>query len=227
MRWAGFDAFGVELSPWVVDFAEKSFDVPVLQGPVEDLEPVRNSVDAVCLFDVLEHLSDPFETLQHCKEWMKPDAIWLVQTPEAPHQVDYATMVSKNVGFLRLLQEEHLFLFSKSAITQFFERLGYGKINFLKPLFGYDMFFVASKGPVKINTHLAISQALCHRPSGRLIQAMLRLYEDTASLRVELEKYRESMGMETIPYIVKRSAKNFLRRCFYAVPGAHKLRRKM
>jgi 2-polyprenyl-3-methyl-5-hydroxy-6-metoxy-1,4-benzoquinol methylase len=226
MRWAGFDAFGVELSPWVVNFAEKSFDVQVLQGPVEDLEPEANSVDAVCLFDVLEHLSDPFETLQRCREWMKPDAIWLVQTPEVPDNMDYFTMVNKNVGFLKHLHEEHIFLFSKNAVTQLFASLGYGAIHFLEPLFGYDMFFVACNTTLNVNTDQAISQVLSSTPSGRLIQAMLRLYEDRSSLRAELEKYRGKSGMATIPYIAKRSVKNFLRRCFYAVPGAHRLRRK-
>jgi 2-polyprenyl-3-methyl-5-hydroxy-6-metoxy-1,4-benzoquinol methylase len=226
MRWAGFDAFGVEVSPWVISFAERSFHIPVLQGPLVDLEPEHNSVDAVCLFDVLEHLSDPFETVQGCREWMKSDAIWLIQTPEVPNNMDYVTMKKKNVGFLKHLHEEHLFLFSKNAVTQLFARLGYGTIHFLEPLFGYDMFFVASNATLKVNTAQAISQALCREPSGRLIQAMLTLYEDQNSLRAELEEYRGNLGMWTIPHIVKRSAKNFLRRCFYAVPGAHKLRRK-
>ena len=56
MKWAGYDAVGVELDPWVVDYAKTIFGVTVLQGPVEHWKLDRDPFDTVCMFDVLEHL---------------------------------------------------------------------------------------------------------------------------------------------------------------------------
>ncbi|MGO9572604.1 MAG: class I SAM-dependent methyltransferase [Desulfomonilaceae bacterium] len=227
MRWAGFDAIGLELSPWVVEFARKSFDVPVLQGPLESHNIKQQSLDAICMFDVLEHFEDPVSTLAHCRNLLRPEGIFLIQTPELPENLDYDQMSRGGDARLEQLKEqEHLFLFSRHGVRRLFAKLGYGTIHFLEPLFGYDMFFVASNGTLKVNTAQAISQALCRKPSGRLVQEMLTLYEDKNSLRAELEKYRANLGMRTIPYILKRSAKNFLGRCFHVVRGAHTLLRK-
>jgi hypothetical protein len=35
MRWAGFDATGLELSPWLVEYAKLAFGVPMLTGTIE------------------------------------------------------------------------------------------------------------------------------------------------------------------------------------------------
>src|SRR5260370_288880 len=36
MRSAGFDATGLEVSPWVVDFARETFQIPTICGPLEE-----------------------------------------------------------------------------------------------------------------------------------------------------------------------------------------------
>src|SRR5436190_4324399 len=41
----GFDATGLELSPWVVDFARSTFAVPVLLGPLETQALPEHSLD--------------------------------------------------------------------------------------------------------------------------------------------------------------------------------------
>src|SRR5262249_43241030 len=46
LRWAGFDAAGLEVSPWVAEFARSAFDVPVLLGPVEEQPLAEGSYDA-------------------------------------------------------------------------------------------------------------------------------------------------------------------------------------
>ncbi len=36
LRWAGYDATALDLSPWVAGFAQETFGIPYLVGPVED-----------------------------------------------------------------------------------------------------------------------------------------------------------------------------------------------
>ncbi|RCJ39268.1 hypothetical protein A6769_05705 [Nostoc punctiforme NIES-2108] len=174
MRWAGFDGTGLELSPWVVDFAQKTFDIPMLLGRVEDQQLQPQSFDAIVLYDVLEHLPDPVATIQHCISLLKPDGILTVQTPNYLGDKTYAEMVANNDRFLEQLKAiEHLYLFNKRAIQMFFERLGFHILYFKPALFDYDMYFVVSRQPLVENTVEHISSSLATIPSGRMVQALL------------------------------------------------------
>ena len=75
MQWAGFTARGLELSPWIVKFAEQTFGIPMLLGPIEDQPIEPASLDVIALMDVLEHLPDPVGTMAHCLRLLKPDGI--------------------------------------------------------------------------------------------------------------------------------------------------------
>jgi hypothetical protein len=58
MKMAGFDAIGVELSPWVADFAAQTCSVPVHCGTLADLEVEPASMDCISLMDLLKLLPD-------------------------------------------------------------------------------------------------------------------------------------------------------------------------
>ncbi|MGQ9532551.1 MAG: class I SAM-dependent methyltransferase, partial [Desulfotomaculales bacterium] len=78
LRWAGFEAIGLELSPWVVGFARQTFGIPTLLGPVENQVIEPSSLEAIVLMDVLEHLPNPLSTLRHCLELLKQDGIFVI-----------------------------------------------------------------------------------------------------------------------------------------------------
>jgi 2-polyprenyl-3-methyl-5-hydroxy-6-metoxy-1,4-benzoquinol methylase len=178
MRWAGYDAVGLELSPWVVDFAEKNFGIQVLLGPVEDQELPRESFDAVCMFDVMEHLVNPMATVAHCTSLLKPGGLLVVQTPEIPWNADYEEMKrAQDLRLQMLVGEEHLFLFSRKAAHMLLTKFGFHHVEFLTQLFPYDMFFVASRRRLEKYPESLISNSLCSSPSGRLILALVQLQE--------------------------------------------------
>src|SRR5581483_10733380 len=66
LRLAGFDSTGLELSPWIAEYARRTFDVPTLQGPVERQPLAPGSLDLIAMMDVIEHLRDPVGTLSAC-----------------------------------------------------------------------------------------------------------------------------------------------------------------
>ena len=81
LRQAGYDAAGVEMSPWVVEFGQKTFGVPISVGPVETLDIAPGSLDVIALMDVLEHLPDPSrddgslpETVEAGRPAARPDS---------------------------------------------------------------------------------------------------------------------------------------------------------
>jgi SAM-dependent methyltransferase len=84
LRLAGYDAAGLELSPYVVDFARQTFGVPMLTGPVEQQPIAPGSLDALVMMDVIEHLPDPAGTMRRVASLLKPDGVLVVQTRGTP-----------------------------------------------------------------------------------------------------------------------------------------------
>jgi 2-polyprenyl-3-methyl-5-hydroxy-6-metoxy-1,4-benzoquinol methylase len=185
LRWAGFNACGLELSPWIVDFARKTFEVPMFLGPLEDHELDPNSFDAIALMDVLEHIVDPVDLIQRCLAVLKSDGILIIQTPDFPENKSYDMLKKENNPFLEQLKdEEHLFLFSRNAITKFFRQLGIEFVAFEQPIFAhYDMFFVASSAFPTIQSQETAEKTLMATPSGRIVQAMLDLDDEIKGLQ--------------------------------------------
>jgi 2-polyprenyl-3-methyl-5-hydroxy-6-metoxy-1,4-benzoquinol methylase/uncharacterized coiled-coil DUF342 family protein len=174
MRWAGFDAMGLELSPWVVDFARQTFDIPVLLGMVEEQQLEPGSLDAIALYDVLEHMPDPVATMRHCAQLLKPDGIFIVQMPDYKGDKLYSEMVEQHDHFLEQMKSiEHLHLFTRRAAQEFFERLGYPFLQFEQQLFAYDMFFIASRQPLTQYTSEHIAEKLLSSAPSRIVQALL------------------------------------------------------
>ena len=216
MKWAGFDTIGLELSPSVVNIARESFDIAVIQGPIEKTELAKESFDAIVLYDVLEHLSDPTGTMARCSQLLKPDGLFLVQTPSAPEKVTFRQLVMRDDAFLRLLQEkEHLYLFTQRAARKLFEDLQFTHQVFMAPIFPYDMFFVASRNDPARNSAEAIAARLCASPSGRLVLALLDLDDRlTECKRQKRRSYIHALGARLgLPnYLAGSRLLRFLRR---------------
>ncbi|MGD0013181.1 MAG: methyltransferase domain-containing protein [Bryobacteraceae bacterium] len=174
MKWIGFDAAGLEVSPWLVDLARETFEIPVLLGPVEQQEISLGSLDAIALMDVLEHFPDPVRSIQHCLSLLKPDGLLLIQTPRFPEERTFEQLRAENAPFLAQLKpREHLYLFNQQSIRDFFVRLGVPHVRFEPAIFSaYDMCLIASRSEVQ---PVAQPAPLAGSPSARLVQALLDL----------------------------------------------------
>ncbi len=131
LRSAGFDARGLELSPSIAGFATRTFGVPVLTGPVEDQAIGPGSMDLVLAMDVLEHFSDPLETVRHCAGLLEQQGLFLFQTPCYPEGMAFDDMQAHRSPFLEQLRpQEHIYLFSRTSVRALFERVGFGHVVF-------------------------------------------------------------------------------------------------
>jgi SAM-dependent methyltransferase len=188
MAWAGFDATGLELSPAIVQFATETFHVPMLLGPLEDQKLRKKSLDVIAHMDVLEHLPDPVATMSRAVSLLKDDGIMVVQTPCYPEGATLEDLTQKNHAFLQQLKPvEHLYLFSKSSIAEFFNRLGMTHHIFEPAIFAhYDMFLIAGKSPLRVHSREEQSAALAQAPAGRAMLALLDLKEQSLAADLRL-----------------------------------------
>jgi hypothetical protein len=145
---------------------------------------------------VMEHLPYPQATMRHGLNLLKPDGVAIVQTPAYPEGVSYEQLSARDDYFMNHMngkQEEHLFLFSRRAALELFNRLGCAYVEFEPAIFPqYDMYFVVGRVDPGTSSDAQIDAALESTPSGRLVQALLGaarqrdsyLQEATARLKV-------------------------------------------
>ncbi|WP_167358562.1 class I SAM-dependent methyltransferase [Rhizobium aethiopicum] len=183
LRQSGYDAVGIEMSPWVVDFAKTAFEIPVFVGPVESVDFGDRKFDVIALMDVLEHLPDPVGTMRFALDLLSPGGILLIQTPEFKEQMSYKTLLETNAPFLEQFKSnEHLYLFTKESVSKLFEQLGAQHIRFERPIFyQYDMFLVVSRESISITAEQTAAEKL-ETPSGRFVQALLSQNDEIGRL---------------------------------------------
>ncbi|QJW99909.1 class I SAM-dependent methyltransferase [Frigoriglobus tundricola] len=186
LRWAGYDATGLELSPWVVDYARETFGVPVLLGPVEAQPVAEGSLDAIVLNDVVEHLPDPRATLAACARLLKPDGVLVVQMPSYPEGASFEQLRAGNSPFLHLMDgKEHLNLFSPRAARLLFERLGFSAIEFVRAHFDvHDMYVIAGRLPLVRTDPEALARTMM-TPEQRVKLAWLDLLGEVELLQAD------------------------------------------
>jgi hypothetical protein len=179
MQFAGYEASGIELSPWVASYGRDTFGVSVGVGTVETLQAEPASLDSIVMFDVLEHLSDPVSSIRRCLELLKLDGLLLIQTPHFREKTEFETLLGTAHPFLEQLKSsEHLFLFSEGSIREFFRRLSVQYLSFEPAIFAhYDMFVVASRQPLTPHSGEEIERALLATASGRLVLALMDIRE--------------------------------------------------
>ena len=189
LRLAGFDATGLELSPWIAQFARDTFGVPMLQGPVEKQALGAGTFDVVAMMDVIEHLPDPAGTLTACARLLRPDGVLVVQTPDYPEGVSLEEMKAKGMAFGEQLRpKEHLYLFSRRSVAELMKRAGVPWVAFEPAIFAhYDQFFVAAKGEAPTHPDEAVRAALEKTPGGRFAVALMDLGENRDYFRRECE----------------------------------------
>lgn len=79
-RDAGWEAVGIDLNPSAVEFGRaRGLDLRTVALEEAAFEP--ESVDAISLFDVLEHLLDPVRTLRACTRLLRPGGIVFLYVP--------------------------------------------------------------------------------------------------------------------------------------------------
>jgi len=125
LRWAGFNATGLELSPWVAENSRIIFGIPTLLGRVENQNIESDSLDIIAMMDVIEHLPNPMETLRHCLKLLKSDGILFIQTPRFQEDKSFENLVEQKDPFLEQLKaNEHFFFIQQKFHPRFLFTVG-------------------------------------------------------------------------------------------------------
>jgi 2-polyprenyl-3-methyl-5-hydroxy-6-metoxy-1,4-benzoquinol methylase len=123
-RDAGYEAYGVEPSLWMSNFAKSRYGVTVFPGILEDAKLDDASFDIVTMWDVLEHVPDPMSTLKEVRRILKPGGFLIVNYPRIDDPL--AKIFGRKWWFLLSV---HLFYFTPETLSAYMEKIGFEKIS--------------------------------------------------------------------------------------------------
>ena len=122
---AGWQAVGLDASAWAVARARERYPQAVfVAGPLEEAAFVEESFAVVTLWDVLEHVRSPVETLHCVHRWLAPGGWLFLNLPNADSLI--ARLMGKRWV---LLLREHLWYFSPTTMERLLRRCGFDLIH--------------------------------------------------------------------------------------------------
>lgn len=90
----GWDAQGVEISPFAADHIRRTVGVPVFEGDLSAFDAPEGSFDVVTFWDSIEHVERPRENLQRAFRLLRPGGALLVTTD------NFDCLIADVAGFL-------------------------------------------------------------------------------------------------------------------------------
>jgi 2-polyprenyl-3-methyl-5-hydroxy-6-metoxy-1,4-benzoquinol methylase len=119
----GWDAWGVEPSHWAVEQARQR-GLNMIEGPLGSSDITHESFDVVTMWDVIEHLNDPFTEIQQASRLLKPGGLLVVHTMDICSR--FARLMGRRWPWL---MEMHIYYFSRQTLSAMLERAGFRVIR--------------------------------------------------------------------------------------------------
>ncbi|WKZ45015.1 MAG: class I SAM-dependent methyltransferase [Anaerolineales bacterium] len=141
----GAEVVGIELSDSRAQYAKSKHGLEIHKHPIESdfwQRGYANHFDTVTLWDVIEHVNFPLQTLQSAANVLKEGGLLLIDTPCRDSfyhrfgELTYRLSGGKFPTFLNAMYSSHLFghkqIFSTSEMRQLFETVGFEVIDLRK-----------------------------------------------------------------------------------------------
>ena len=145
----GFEVSGIEFNRHAVERLRRKYAFPILFGALETMDLPPAAYDVVAMFDVIEHLRDPFTALDRLHRTLAPGGLLIVSTPDAESWVS-RLLGTRLEDFRRT--REHLFFFGRDTLRRILAARG------------FDVVSVRSIGHTFTLAHLLDRLALYNRP---------------------------------------------------------------
>jgi len=119
---------GIDIAEEAVKYANESLGVEAHHGDFLDFKPGFNP-NIVCMWDVIEHLKNPREILEHASQISAPDGYILITTGD----VRSFNARMRGPKWRLFHPPTHLHYFSKKSITKLLHSVGYGNVKISYP----------------------------------------------------------------------------------------------
>jgi SAM-dependent methyltransferase len=137
---AGWDVRGVEVSRYAADQA-RAAGLLVDCAPLEEVDLPPASFDAVVLWDTIEHLPQPAETLAGAARLLRPGGVLALSTG------DVTSLCARLSGadWHLFTLPEHLWFFSPAALRRLLARQGCSPARVTREVFWVPLCYIAER----------------------------------------------------------------------------------
>ena len=120
-RMRGWRVRGVEPSEHAARHARERLGLEVAAGPLGRRAPGQAAVDVVALWDVIEHLPSPRETVESLCTWLRPGGVLALSTGD----VGSLTARLHGADWSLMTPPWHQFYFSRTTLRRLLEQSGF------------------------------------------------------------------------------------------------------
>ncbi|MRG84778.1 class I SAM-dependent methyltransferase [Salinibacillus xinjiangensis] len=121
----GFNVEGIEIRPAYAEAVSNKFDIPIEATSFENFH-TEAQYDVICMGDVLEHLTNPIESLEKVYQLLKIDGLVWISTPN--FESAYSNFIGDEDAMWRIC--EHINYFSFQSLHNVLRKLGFKVIDY-------------------------------------------------------------------------------------------------
>lgn len=172
-RQGNWQLHGVELSADVAQIARERHGLDVFSGTLEEAAYPDNMFDAITMWDVLEHLHDPSESLREIYRILKPGGLLVIRVPNL---ASWDAQIFGN-AWAGLDAPRHLYVFTPQTLREMLEQRYFKVLDNSCGIGSYVTFALSVR--FWLTAHEASDQTkqnalrLLYHPLSRLISAPL------------------------------------------------------
>jgi 2-polyprenyl-3-methyl-5-hydroxy-6-metoxy-1,4-benzoquinol methylase len=122
----GWDPYGIEISKYMAEYAQKSFGERVFNGALAAKKYPDGYFDVITMWDVIEHMPRPGSELLETNRIIKKDGLLVVQTPNIG---SYIAMLMRKNWLCLQRPVEHIYYFSPETIRLILKKAGFEVIR--------------------------------------------------------------------------------------------------
>lgn len=156
----GYDPFGIDVSKYAISYALKQFPKKVFLNTLKSAQFKAKFFDAVTLFQTIEHLDNPLETLREAGRILKKDGFLVIATPN--HNCALRKIMRKY--WFEYKPAEHLSLFDEKTMKFLLDKSGFSLVEMKSDIFYYPINYILERiayySPLKILNKISIKNNL-------------------------------------------------------------------
>lgn len=134
----GWNTAGLEISNYAANIARKKGH-NIFLGNLKDVQ-LSEKLDVITMWDVLEHVKDPFSYIKTANKLLKDGGILIINT------IDKGSLWAKLWGkhWLLIIPPEHLYYYSKKNLKILLEKNGFKIIDYRKAGKRFNLSYIFS-----------------------------------------------------------------------------------